>query len=55
MATPVTGEHAQAAQGGKPGAKGLSWKRLLGYAISIVIVVAIFAWAIRSSPTTATS
>lgn len=46
MATPVAGEHAQAAQGGTPGAKGLSWKRLLGYAISIVIVVAIFAWAI---------
>ena len=46
MATPVAGEHAQAAQGGTPGTKGLSWKRLVGYAISIVIVVAIFAWAI---------
>jgi len=42
-----TSQVAPAAPTASPeGKKGLSWKRILGYIASIVIVVAIFAWAI---------
>ncbi len=34
--------------------KPLSWKRIVGYVISVVIVVAIFWWAIPKPPTTGT-
>jgi len=45
MATPIAEQPAEA-QAPSPGSKNLSWKRIVGYAISVVIVVAIFAWAI---------